>query len=170
MKPPPSTLLFLIIAVLGLLGHGEIFVDVQFVEGVIVHVSDGDTAKLEVNGGEVITLRLHGIDTPEMDQPYGALAKAELVSLVQGKRVVAGTFGRDKYGRTLATLYRDGLDVNGKLVELGAAWVYHGETLDLGLSWLEARARTEKRGLWRLPESERVSPWEWRSRKRLGST
>jgi endonuclease YncB( thermonuclease family) len=30
----------------------------------------------------------------------------------------------------------------------------------------EAQARAAKRGLWALPEAQRVSPWEWRKGER----
>jgi len=44
--------------------------------------------------------------------------------------------------------------------------VYRKYVKDASLFKLEEEARRDKRGLWGLPESERVPPWEWRREKR----
>ena len=50
------------------------------------------------------------------------------------------------------------------MVRLGAAWVYRKYAEDATLYELEDAARATKRGLWGLPEAQRVAPWEWRMR------
>lgn len=50
------------------------------------------------------------------------------------------------------------------MVRRGAAWVYRKYAKDQNLYVLEDEARAAKRGLWRLPEVQRVPPWEWRRR------
>jgi hypothetical protein len=82
--------------------------------------------------------------------------------LVSGREVRLETEGSDAYGRLLARVYVDELDVNAELVRLGAAWVYRKYSDDAALIALEKEARAEKRGLWALPESERIPPWQWR--------
>ena len=42
----------------------------------------------------------------------------------------------------------------------GAAWVYRQYSRDPALRVLEQAAWEERRGLWALPEAERVPPWE----------
>lgn len=59
-----------------------------------------------------------------------------------------------------------GRPVNAEMVDRGAAWVYAGYNRDPALPPLEAEARVARRGLWGLPEAERVPPWEWRVAKR----
>jgi endonuclease YncB( thermonuclease family) len=57
-------------------------------------------------------------------------------------------------------------DVNAEMVRRGAAWVYRRYSDDPELLRLEQIAQVEKRGLWRLPEAERIPPWEWRAAER----
>ncbi len=40
--------------------------------------------------------------------------------------------------------------------------VYRQYLKDRSLLDLEAQAKAQKRGLWALPEAERIPPWEWR--------
>lgn len=118
---------------------------------------DGDTL---VAGGR--TIRLIGVDTPETKDPrkpvqcFGRAAAAKLAELVppgEAVRVEVGVEPVDRYGRTLAYLYRarDGLWVNMALVEQGYARVatyppndaHAGEYLAA-----ERAAREAGRGLW----------------------
>ena len=49
----------------------------------VVAVSDGDTITIEpVQGGDRAKVRLHGIDAPELRQPYGQSAKTFIVDVV----------------------------------------------------------------------------------------
>ncbi len=53
-------------------------------------------------------------------QPYGKRAKQAVSELVFGKEVTLQTFGKDKYGRTIANvLLSDGTSVNRQLVKVG---------------------------------------------------
>jgi endonuclease YncB( thermonuclease family) len=128
----------------------------------VVTVTDGDSISVAVDGKDALKVRLFGIDTPEHDQPYAREARQALVRLVSGRGVRLETHGSDRFGRLLARVFRDELDVNAELVRLGAAWVYRKYSDDEALLALEREARAEKRGLWALPASERVPPWEWR--------
>jgi len=147
---------------LGFAIQGQSFTASQFVEGVVVHVADGDTVKLRVDEGKVLTLRLRDIDAPERGQPYGDSARQALVALADGRRVRAETWGEDRYGRTLAEARVGEVNINRELVSMGAAWVYRGDGFDQSLLELERRARSERRGLWGLPESDLVHPRMWR--------
>ena len=66
--------------------------------------------------------------------------------------------------RIVGRIYVDDLDVSAEMVRLGAAWVYGKYAKDATLYELEDEARAVKRGLWVLPEAERMPPWEWRRR------
>jgi endonuclease YncB( thermonuclease family) len=132
------------------------------ITGKVIGISDGDTLTLLTAGKQQIKVRLASIDTPEKAQPYGQKSRQALADLVFQKRAVLNIQGRDRYGRTLALVYVDGVDVNRHLVESGAAWVYRQYNRDQSLLQAEAEARAAKRGLWSLPEAERIPPWEWR--------
>ncbi|WP_083398444.1 thermonuclease family protein [Nitrosomonas communis] len=68
----------------------------------------------------------------------------------------------DRYGRKVARVYKDDIDVNAEMVRLGAAWVYRKYARDQNLYALEKQARQNKVGLWSLPETQQIPPWEWR--------
>jgi endonuclease YncB( thermonuclease family) len=97
------------------------------IEGTVTSVVDGDSLWLTpAAGGKAIEVRLAGIDAPEICQDGGAEAKAYLAELALKKpaRLVPGGVGPggDPYGRTLGTLFVDGIEVNRRLVEEGQAW------------------------------------------------
>jgi endonuclease YncB( thermonuclease family) len=132
------------------------------VTGRIVGVHDGDTVTLLTPEKRQIRIRLYGIDAPEGSQPYGAKSKQALSDLCFGRTVTASYVDTDRYGRMVARVYAKGSDINADMVRRGAAWVYRKYTKDASLLALEAQARAGKRGLWSLPDAERIPPWEWR--------
>lgn len=119
---------------------------------------DGDT--LVIAGGERV--RLIGIDTPETKDPrkpvqcFGeeaAAFTAELLPASTPVRLVYDVERKDRYGRTLAYVYRlsDGFFVNAALVAEGYAQAYtyppnvaHSEEF----VELARQARDAGRGLW----------------------
>jgi hypothetical protein len=52
------------------------------------------------------------------------------------------------------------------MVREGHAWVYRQYLEDKTMLDDETDARNDKVGLWGLPESQRVPPWDWRRAKR----
>ncbi len=128
----------------------------------ITAVVDGDTIKATVNGQEE-TIRLIGIDTPEVVDPrrpvqcFGreASQKAKDVLLNQRVRLVADvTQGeRDKYGRLLRYVFlEDGTFFNRLMIEEGYAheYTYESNPYQYQSDFLttERSAREGKRGLW----------------------
>ncbi len=130
----------------------------------VVKVSDGDTISVQVGGKGSQKVRLVDIDTPEKDQPYGREARQALAALVSRREVRLETHGADDYGRLLARVFVGEVDVNAELIRRGAAWVFRRYSDDPTLIALETEARAERRGLWALPATERMPPWEWRHR------
>jgi endonuclease YncB( thermonuclease family) len=137
----------------------------EFFDARVVAVFDGDTVEVVVDG-ERRRVRLAGIDTPERGQPWARRARQALAERVFGKEVRVNAVTTDRYGRTVGELYADGVCVGCELVREGHAWVYRHFSRDPVLLELEAEARAARRGLWALPEAERVPPWEWRRRER----
>lgn len=128
----------------------------------VVGISDGDTLTCLTAEKRQVKVRLAEIDTPESRQPYGTRAKQALSDLAFQRNIRLDVQETDRYGRTVARVYAGQVDVNAEMVRQGAAWVYRQYNRDKSLLVLEAEARKAKRGLWALPESERVAPWEWR--------
>ncbi|MDP8961509.1 MAG: thermonuclease family protein [Actinomycetota bacterium] len=98
----------------------------------ILRAVDGDTVWAEVDLGvdvrHNLSLRLEGINAPEMGAPGGPEAKAHLESLVNGKTLFLRTVKdrREKYGRYRAILLYDPGDgdhasINQMMVEAGHA-------------------------------------------------
>jgi len=116
----------------------------------------GDT--IELSDGTRV--RLHGIDTPEYDQPYGRAATRELNRLL-GRSVYVEATDTDRYGRTVAVLWiSDGVNVNLEMVCRGAAWWYERYARDdTDLRECQESARENNLGLW---DGDPVEPWEWR--------
>ena len=85
--------------------------------GPVVSVLDGDTLEV-LHNQHPERIRLSGIDCPEKGQAYGKRAKQAASELVFGKDVTLRTFGKDKYGRTLAdVLLLDGTNANHMLLK-----------------------------------------------------
>jgi micrococcal nuclease len=124
----------------------------------VTRIIDGDT--LEVSGGE--TVRLIGIDTPETKHPsrpvecFGAQASEHATALMgpgTDIRLVYDVERTDRYGRTLAYVYRasDGLFVNLEMVRDGfAAVATYPPNVGHVEEFLaaEREARSNNRGLW----------------------
>lgn len=132
------------------------------IDGKAIHVADGDSFTLLIEGNQKIRIRLAEIDAPESGQPYGDKSRRMLSSLVHRKSVRVDVQTTDRYGRTVGRVYADGLDINSEMVRAGAAWAYRQYLRDKTLLDLEAAAREEKRGLWATTEAQRQPPWEWR--------
>ena len=129
----------------------------------VVSITDGDTLKLRtdetggpVPAGETITVRLIGIDTPEVHPVYecfGDEAEAELTRLAGDTVYVTDDRElTDDYGRTLLYLWSvDGAFINLELVEGGFAEAIRVRPNDAFFDDLRAaedRAVAADRGMW----------------------
>lgn len=103
----------------------------------IVRIVDGDTVVANIDLGFEVWrhdehLRLFGIDTPERGDVGYTEANDALAQLVKGQRVVICTVkakrsdveAKGSFGRYLATIWKDELNVNQWLVEKGFAVIY----------------------------------------------
>lgn len=128
----------------------------------VVHVSDGDTLTVVTRGREV-RIRLWGIDAPEHGQPWSRRARDALASRALRREALVAVRGTDAYGRTLARVRVDGVDLAEAQLRDGYAWVYRRYTSDERLVALEDDARAARRGLWSRADAE--PPWLWRERQ-----
>jgi len=136
----------------------------EILQGRVVRVIDGDTIVLLVDARDQVRVRLSEIDAPEKHQPWGRKSKKSLAAMIAGKLVKVDTAGKDRYRRILGRIYKEGRDINRAMILSGNAWAYRKYVKDHSLLDAEKIAREEHRGLWGLPEYQRVPPWEWRRR------
>jgi endonuclease YncB( thermonuclease family) len=120
-------------------------------------------AKLHKDG--TISVRLRGVDAPEKDQAYGMEAKESLKELIGRKTVKLDIKDIDRYGRVVAYVFVNGVNVNLEQVKRGYAWAYT-EYLDRPYASefyeAEKQARKQRFGLWK--ELNPTPPWEWRKK------
>ncbi len=129
-------------------------------------VIDGDS--LDLGGTQI---RLFGIDAPEgrqtcrnaegRDYRCGRAATAALRRLVGRSVVRCEPRDIDGYGRTVAVCFKDGIDLNGWMVENGWAVAYRHYSRDYVAA--EERARARRLGIWAGSFEE---PWRWRRENR----
>lgn len=141
----------------------------ETITGKVVSVSDGDTITILGNEKQ-LKIRLYGIDSPEKSQAYGQKAKDFTASMVAGRQISVEPKDTDRYGRTVALVFVDGINLNQQIVKQGYGWVYRqyckGSFCNDWLR-LEAAARESKKGLW--ADSHPVPPWEYRHDQRNGT-
>jgi micrococcal nuclease len=93
--------------------------------GVVSYVADGDTVWVRPEGGgKPLSIRVDGIDAPEICQPGGVAARDALKHRALGQRVSVHSRLHDDYGRQLARLVLEGDDLGEWLVTQGLAWSY----------------------------------------------
>jgi endonuclease YncB( thermonuclease family) len=146
------------VAVLFLLGTLTAAYAEEFSAKVIV-VIDGDTV-LILRGNKQIKVRLAGIDAPEKAQAFGENSKQSLTELVLNKQVRVDSQAMDSYGRMVAQIKVDELNVNYEQVQRGMAWAYSRFNRSKTLLVLQNGAREAKRGLW--AQTDPIPPKEWR--------
>lgn len=125
----------------------------------VERIVDGDTIVVSKNGEEK-TIRLIGIDTPELNftgdgaaDPFGIAALDYAKSMLIGKNVELemDVQETDQYGRLLAYVWIDGIMLNKLLLEQGIAKVatyppnvkYADEFMSI-----QQRAMEQKLGIW----------------------
>lgn len=129
----------------------------------MVGVHDGDTLTGLTTDRRQVKVRLEGIDAPELGQPFGKAAKRALSGKAFGRSAEIVVAGRDQYGRVVARVTVDGLDIGTALVREGYAWCDPRFNHDSRLVALEGTARGSKVGLW--ADRDPTPPWEFRSHR-----
>ena len=91
--------------------------------GVVVYVVDGDTVHVQpAGGGRPVSVRIEGIDAPEICQPGGAVARSALQGQVAGRAVTVKSRAHDVYGRVVGQLVLGQVDQGRWMVSQGFAW------------------------------------------------
>jgi endonuclease YncB( thermonuclease family) len=127
-----------------------------------IAVSEGDVLVVEDNERRQV-IRLAGIDSPELNQPFGTEAQEYTAGRVLGKTLEVEVSGYDDHGRVLGKVRVDDRDLAQDLIEAGLAWHYSAHLDDEAnaiLAYLESGAKWKGSGLWSQPEP--IPPWEFR--------
>ncbi|TRZ51988.1 hypothetical protein D4S03_04140 [bacterium] len=122
-------------------------------------VVDGDTFWVtNLRNGSEWRVRLWGVDAPDLNKCYFDEATKILEKELTTKKVTYERFGYDGYGRILAKVFVDGVNIENILVATGAAGVYDAFTVHdklkpspeyvANLKKIEEKAKIEKRGMW----------------------
>ena len=126
----------------------------------IIFIPDGDTLTIINDNNKKVKIRLFGIDAPETKQKYGQASRDYLRNLVIGKKLTYKIRSTDDYGRIVATLYRNGKDLNYEMIKAGWAWHYKYYYKSKKYAEAEKKAREQKLGLWK--DETPQAPWNFR--------
>lgn len=128
--------------------------------GRVARIVDGDSLEVSFAGNK-LPVRLHGIDTPEHDQPHGKDATRALARKLERRTVLVNIVDIDSYGRYVGTVYYRGENINLSMVAEGHGWWYKQfASTDQHLEYAEQDARKAGLGLW--SDVDPVAPWDWR--------
>jgi endonuclease YncB( thermonuclease family) len=143
------------------------FAGEAWIKGIAQDVYDGDTFKLKENG-QIIKVRVYGIDAPESNQQYGEESGKALRELIDGKEIRLRIENKDIYGRTVGEPWLgDSINVSLWMVKNGHAWHYKSYSKKrTDLAEAEVNAKEKKLGLW--ADDNPVPPWDFRSAEKKG--
>ena len=114
--------------------------------GVVTYVVDGDTLQVRaLEGGKPVSIRIDGIDAPEICQPGGTMSRNALMRKLLGKRVLVYSKVHDRYDRLVARIVLNGEDQGRWMVAHGLAWSYRYRSY--AGPYIEQQHQAEKTGL-----------------------
>jgi len=141
------------------------FAEGAWVKGVAQDVHDGDSFKMKIEG-QIIKIRIYGIDAPENNQAYGKESGDALRKLINGKEIRLRIINKDRYGRTVGEPWLgDSLNVSLWMIKNGYAWWYKSYSKNrVDFKEAEEEAKAEKLGLWATDNP--TAPWDFRSKRK----
>jgi micrococcal nuclease len=116
--------------------------------GTVTYVVDGDTLYVRpLEGGKPVSVRIDGIDAPEICQAGGAAAREVLRQRVLGQQVRVQAKAHDRYSRLVAGIVKGNVDQGAEMVATGQAWAYRYEVGRGPYASLQRRAEAAQLGL-----------------------
>ncbi len=147
------------------------------IEAYVTHCSDGDTCRVQIRDGFWVSVRLAGIDAPEVahgkkrpGQAGGAEARDFLNARIKGKAVQVRQTDLDPFNRPVVELVLGQEKINLLMIREGFAEAYRGKAKRLDRApYLEAEAdaKTRRKGIWAL--AAYVSPSAFRAAAKPGN-
>ena len=128
----------------------------------VVRVKDGDTYVLKTDKG-LITVRLMGVDAPELNQAFGLEAFYLVRDTLLGHYISFISHGCDRYGRVLAEIFlKESTPLCELLIKNGWAWHYINYDKSQKLEALQQKASNQRLGLWACGKEKVCPPWLYR--------
>jgi endonuclease YncB( thermonuclease family) len=137
----------------------------QFDGVTVIRVIDGDSIIAMTSDNQRLSVRLAGIDAPELRQPYGQQSRENLSRLLSGNELQLECPKLDRFQRHVCEVRTSGNDAGLAQLIAGFAWWYRQyqreQSIDSRIRYAaaEAEARAARRGLW---AEEAIEPAQWR--------
>ena len=80
-------------------------------KGKHISVHDGDTLRARTRQGDLLTIRIAGIDAPELGQPFGRESRVLLAAAIAEDPVDLDCFSTDRYFRRICRIRSRGRDI-----------------------------------------------------------
>lgn len=116
--------------------------------GRVTTVVDGDTVDVRLATGQVLRVRLEGIDAPERGQPFYAQARTATRVALFDQVVTLRATDVDRYQRLVARVTAGAHDSSVDLVRAGLACHFTRYSSDPALAAAQADAKSHARGFW----------------------
>ena len=137
----------------------------EVLEAKVLAVVDGNTLEVKSADGEVYTVMLKGVDSPELQQEFGDEARVFLEKLVLKKNVKIALEGKDRWGNRLAVVWMKGVvDLRVELLKAGLAWTAERNPLP-ELENVRKEAQEKEKGIW--ASDEPTPPWVFRRQQTM---
>lgn len=137
----------------------------EIVEAKVLAVVDGNTLEIRDAEGDVYQIVLSGIDSPELEQEFGAQAKAFLEKIAMKKNVKVQMEGKDRWGNRLAVVWvKEDVDLRVELLKAGLAWTAERNPIPT-LENVRIEAQDKGKGLW--TSNEPTPPWIYRRQQSM---
>lgn len=145
----------LAVALLWVAGGAAVQAAPTLLQGVVARVVDGDTVWVRpLAGGDVVKVRIDGIDAPEICQAGGTESRQVLQRKVLHQQVTVNMRSHDDYGRAIGTVDLQGTDLGRWMVSSGQAWSYRYRRDAGPYATEEAQARAAALGIFRQKNAE----------------
>lgn len=125
------------------------------------NVIDGDSLKVTFGADIPVSIRLAGIDAPELGQRYGFEAKEKLKLLIGTRTPEIKFMENGKYGRKVCFLLVGQQNLNLDMIKNGFAWA--GPDASEEFKNAQKAAQEKALGIW--SRKDPIPPWEWRANK-----
>jgi endonuclease YncB( thermonuclease family) len=135
--------------------------------GHVIRVHDGDTVLVKTTERK-FSIRIAGIDAPELAQPFGVASRDHLAALVLDKDVRIVWHKHDKYNRRVGKMLLGTTDAALAQLRAGLAWHYKQYAKEqeppdrASYAEAETAARAKRLGLWAKSKIAPQPPWAFR--------